>query len=61
MMGSTLVPPDPPTSIPVEEIKVPLSIARGQYEKTLTKDLVDHLQDITAEVNRRLENAGRSA
>lgn len=56
-MGSTIAPPPPPQTIPVGLIKVPMSIAQGQYEKTKTLDLMEHLRDITAEVARRLEAA----
>lgn len=39
-------------------LNVPVPLARGQYEKLTDEQLLDHKNDLNAEVRRRLEAAG---
>lgn len=56
-MGSTIAPPPPPDWIPRADIKVPLHLARGQYERLTDAEFLDHLKDLTADLERRLQAA----
>lgn len=46
-------PSEKPTTILIADLRVPVALARGHYEKVSTPKLVSHLWDIVHEITRR--------